>query len=219
MIQIFHLSKTYKGVNVPALTEINLHIRKGEFCYLCGPSGAGKTSLMKILLKMEGFNQGQILIKGRNLAKIRESKIPLFRRDIGVVFQDFKLLNKKTVFDNVAYPLLIIGKPKAEMRRRTWELLKFVGLAHRRDSYPLQLSGAEQQRIAIARALSNNPSLLLADEPMGNLDAEISLEIMGLFERANQDGMTVLLATHNLAITHQVMHRRILLERGRLTAT
>lgn len=219
MIQIFHLQKTYEENNSPALSDINLHIKKGEFCYLCGPSGAGKSTLMKILLKMENYSQGQILIKGMNLAKIKESKIPYFRRDIGVVFQDFKLLNRKTVFDNVAFPQEVVGKSRNEIKKKTWELLKYVGLSHKKDSYPLRLSGGEQQRVAVARALANDPSILLADEPMGNLDEEISMEIMGLFERTNQNGTTVLLATHNLSLTRQIMHRKILLERGRLLAS
>ena len=219
MIQIFHLSKIYEGGNIPALTDINLHIEKGEFCYLCGPSGAGKSTLMKILLKMVPFNHGQILINGMNLAKLQESKIPYLRRFIGVVFQDFKLLNKKTVFDNVSFPQEIFGKPKNLIKQRTWELLKYVGLAHKKDSYPLRLSGGEQQRVAIARALANNPGILLADEPMGNLDPDISMEIMGLFEKANQNGTTVLLATHNRSLTKQVVHRKILLEGGRLIAS
>lgn len=219
MIQIFHLQKTYEGNNIPALSEINLHIKKGEFCYLCGPSGAGKSTLMKIILKMEHFNQGQILIQGMNLARIKESKIPYFRRDIGVVFQDFKLLNRKTVFDNIAFPQEVVGKPRNEIKKKTWELLKYIGLAHKKDAYPLRLSGGEQQRVAIARALANDPSILLADEPMGNLDEEISMEIMGLFERANQNGATVLLATHNLSLTRRIMHRKIVLERGKLLAS
>lgn len=219
MIQIFHLQKTYEGNNIPALSEINLRIPKGEFCYLCGPSGAGKSTLMKILMKMENYNQGQILIQGMNLAKIKESKIPYLRREIGVVFQDFKLLNRKTVFDNIAFPQEVVGKPKSEIKKKTWELLKYIGLAHKKDSYPLRLSGGEQQRVAIARALANDPSILLADEPMGNLDEEISMEIMGLFERANQNGATVLLATHNLSLTRRIMHRKIVLERGKLLAS
>ncbi|MBI5185857.1 MAG: cell division ATP-binding protein FtsE [Nitrospinae bacterium] len=219
MIQIFHLQKTYEGNNIPALSEINLHIQKGEFCYLCGPSGAGKSTLMKILMKMENYNQGQILIQGMNLAKIKESKIPYLRREIGVVFQDFKLLNRKTVFDNIAFPQEVVGKPRNEIKKKTWELLKYIGLAHKKDAYPLRLSGGEQQRVAIARALANDPSILLADEPMGNLDEEISMEIMGLFERANQYGATVLLATHNLSLTRRVMHRKIVLERGKLLAS
>jgi cell division transport system ATP-binding protein len=219
MIQIFHLQKTYEENNSPALSDINLHIKKGEFCYLCGPSGAGKSTLMKILLKMENYSQGQILIQGMNLAKIKESRIPYFRRDIGVVFQDFKLLNRKTVFDNVAFPQEVVGKSRNEIKKKTWELLKYVGLSHKKDAYPLRLSGGEQQRVAVARALANDPSILLADEPMGNLDEEISMEIMGLFERTNQNGTTVLLATHNLSLTRKIMHRKILLERGRLLAS
>ncbi len=219
MIKIFHLEKVYEGGNVPSLTDINLHIKKGEFCYLCGPSGAGKTTLMKILLKMESYNRGQILVDGRNLAKIRESKIPYFRRNIGVVFQDFKLLKNKTVFENVAYPQEIIGKPRNEIKKKTWELLKHVGLAHRKESTPLRLSGGEQQRIAVARALANDPIILLADEPMGNLDPEISMEIMGLFEKANQNGATVLLATHDVSLTQKIVHRKILLNKGKLVTS
>lgn len=219
MIQIFRLEKIYEGGNVPALFDITLHIKKGEFCYLCGPSGAGKTTLMKIILKMANFSRGQILVNGINLAKMKETNIPYFRRKIGVVFQDFKLLNRRTVFDNVAFPQEVIGKPKKEIRKRTWELLKYVGLTHKKDSYPLRLAGGEQQRVAVARALANDPLILLADEPMGNLDTEISMEIMALFEKANQNGTTVLLATHNLSLTRQVVHRKIHLDKGRLLAT
>ncbi len=219
MIQIFHLEKIYEEGNIPALLDITLHIKKGEFCYLCGPSGAGKTTLMKIIMKMADFNRGQILINGINLAKIKESRIPYFRRKIGVVFQDFKLLQKKTVFDNIAFPQEVIGRSKQEIKKRTWELLKHVGLSHKKNSYPLRLSGGEQQRVAVARALANNPVILLADEPMGNLDVDISMEIMSLFEKANQNGTTVLLATHSLSLTKQVTHRRILLDKGRLLAS
>jgi len=216
LIQTFHLYKQY-GRDNTALSDVTLEIDKGEFVFLTGPSGAGKTTFLKLIFREETPSQGQILVNGRNVSAIPESKIPFLRRDIGVVFQDFKLLRRKTVFENVAFVLRLMGIPKHERKRRAFQILKQVGLYHKMNSYPLQLSGGEQQRVAIARALINEPVLLLADEPTGNLDPELALEIMSLFQEINARGTTVLVATHDREMIARLGKRVILLEKGRLT--
>jgi len=216
LIQTFHLYKQY-GRDNTALSDVTLEIDKGEFVFLTGPSGAGKTTFLKLIFREETPSQGQILVNGRNVSAIPESKIPFLRHDIGVVFQDFKLLRRKTVFENVAFVLRLMGIPKHERKRRAFQILKQVGLYHKMNSYPLQLSGGEQQRVAIARALINEPVLLLADEPTGNLDPELALEIMSLFQEINARGTTVLVATHDREMIARLGKRVILLEKGRLT--
>ena len=195
---------------------MTLEIDKGEFVFLTGPSGAGKTTFLKLIFREETPSQGQILVNGRNVSAIPEVKIPFLRRDIGVVFQDFKLLRRKTVFENVAFVLRVMGVAKAERKRRAFQILKQVGLHHKMNSYPLQLSGGEQQRVAIARALINEPVLLLADEPTGNLDPELAFEIMSLFQEINARGTTVLVATHDRDMITRLGKRVINLEKGRV---
>ena len=217
MIQAFHVYKQYDRDST-ALSDITVHVRKGEFCFLTGPSGAGKTSFLKLVFREELPTQGQILVGGRNITAIPEAQIPELRRSIGVVFQDFKLLKRKTILENVAFVLRILQVPAKDQKRRAFTALKAVGLHHKMHSYPLQLSGGEQQRVAIARALINEPVLLLADEPTGNLDPEMAQEIMALFQGVNARGTTVLVATHDREMIHRLGKRVITLERGRVVA-
>ncbi len=215
MIQVFNLIKTYGG-GAPALADISFSVKEGEFVFLTGPSGAGKTTLFKILFGGEKYDRGQVLVNGVNVGKLSEENLFFLRRDIGVVFQDYKLLPKKTVFENISFAQEVIGVPSKTIRTRTWEVLKSVGLTPKKDAYPLQLSGGEQQRVAIARALVNNPKIILADEPTGNLDPEISLKILNLFEKINQEGKTVIFATHSLEMLRAQNHRLLTLNRGKI---
>jgi len=215
MIQTFHVYKHYSQESV-ALSDMTLNIDKGEFVFLTGPSGAGKTTLLKLIFREERPSQGQILVNGRNVSAIPEAKIPFLRRSIGVVFQDFKLLMQKTVFENVALVLKVMGVHKSERKRRGYQILKQVGLQHKIHSYPMQLSGGEQQRVAIARALVNEPIILLADEPTGNLDPALAFEIMSLFQEINARGTTVLVATHDRELITHMEKRVIYLKGGRL---
>jgi cell division transport system ATP-binding protein len=218
MIQIFNLYKTYKG-NTQALIDISLEIKSGEFVFLTGQSGAGKSTLLKILYSWENFDKGQILINGINIAKIREDNQYTLRRRIGVVFQDYRLLPRKTVFENISFAQEAIESPSDKIRFKTWEALKKVGLTQKKDSFPLQLAGGEQQRVAIARALVNSPEILLADEPTGNLDPKIALEILKLFEHANSQGVTVIFATHSAEMLKATNYRVINLSKGRLISS
>ncbi len=217
MIQLFNVAKSYGG-GTPALVDITFEVKKGEFIFLTGPSGAGKTTLLKIMYRTEKFDQGQVLVNGMNIGKIPDRKLYSLRREIGFVFQDYKLLAKKSVFENVAFAQEVIGANKKRIRFKTWEALKNVGLTHKKDSYPPQLSGGEQQRVAIARALVNSPKIILADEPTGNLDPEISLEILKLFEHAKKNGVTVVFATHDQEMIRSRNHRVVVIKRGKLMA-
>jgi cell division transport system ATP-binding protein len=217
MIQAFHVTKQYDRES-SALTDVTLQIERGEFCFLTGPSGAGKTTFLKLVFREELPSQGQILVGGRNITAIPARQIPELRRSIGVVFQDFKLLKRKTILENVAFVLRILGIPAKEQKRRAFAALKSVGLHHKMHAYPLQLSGGEQQRVAIARALINEPILLLADEPTGNLDPDMAQEIMSLFQEVNSRGTTVLVATHDREMITRMGKRVISLDRGRLMA-
>lgn len=212
MIQLYRVCKTYEG-DICALTNINLHVKRGEFIFLTGPSGAGKTTLLKLLLCMERPTSGHIIIDGRNVDRIKPWQIPLLRRRIGVVFQDFKLLYKRTVFENVALALEIMGAGKEEIRKRVLYALKMVGLQQKANGKPHRLSGGEQQRVAIARSIVHDPIILLADEPTGNLDPDLTLDIMEYFESINSRGTTIIVATHDYNLVNR-FHRRVAELRG-----
>lgn len=199
-----------------ALRDVNLSINQGEFVYLVGPSGAGKSSLIKLLYGEIKPTKGDLTVGEFNVGKLKNKQVPFLRRSVGVVFQDYKLLPRKTVFENVAYAMEVIGERRSTIKKRVPEVLDLVGLKHKMRSFPDQLSGGEQQRVAIARAIVNNPKLLIADEPTGNLDPEISWEIMQLLERINLQGTTILMATHNSQIVNTLRHRVIAIEDGRI---
>ena len=214
MIQFYHVSKIYSG-NIKALNNITLQVNRGEFVFLTGPSGAGKTTLLKLIYCEESPTQGEILVNGINISRIKPSQIPYLRRNIGIVFQDFKLLKDLTVFQNVAFALEVTGIRGKELKRRTWKTLRMVGLLEKMDETPLKLSGGEQQRVAIARALANNPPILLADEPTGNLDPEITLDIINLMNNLNASGTTIVVATHNTDLVRKYSKTVIRLIKGR----
>ena len=215
LIEMKGVAKKYHR-STTALRDINVSINPGEFVYIVGPSGAGKSSFIKLLYREEKVSAGTLKVGEFNLTKMKKRQIPILRRSIGVVFQDYKLLPKKTVFGNVAYAMQVIGEKPREIKKRVPEVLELVGLKHKMRSFPDQLSGGEQQRVAIARAIVNNPKVLIADEPTGNLDPEISWEIMQLLERINLQGTTVLMATHNQQIVDNLRHRVIAIEEGRI---
>jgi cell division transport system ATP-binding protein len=215
MIQVFHVDLRYDA-GTYGLRDVSVSIERGEFVFLTGASGAGKTSFLRLLFAAERPTAGQILVAGRNIARLTSAQIPPLRRQIGVIFQDFKLLPERTVLENVAVPLEIAGVPAREIRARAWTMLKRLGLGHRIDHRPRALSGGEQQRVAIARALVTDPPLLLADEPTGNLDPELAFDIMDIVADAHVRGTTVLVATHDPALLERYPHRRLVLERGRL---
>jgi len=218
MIQIFNVVKMYDGSN-PVLDNISLEIPKGEFVFLTGPSGAGKTTILKILFGWESFEKGQVLVQGINVGKLTHRNVYTLRRSMGVVFQDYRLLPNKTVFENVSFAQEVIGHDRKTIRFKTWEALKNVGLTPKKDAYPAYLSGGEQQRIAIARAMVNSPAIILADEPTGNLDPDISIEILKLFEELNKKGSTIIFATHSQEIMKLGNHRVISLNRGKVVAS
>ena len=213
MIDIQDVSKTYSA-GTPAINNINLHINKGEFVFIVGDSGAGKSTLIKLLLKELEPTSGKIVINGKNLGRMRRKKVPFLRRDIGVVFQDFRLLKDRSVYENVAFAQRVVEKPEKVIRRRVPAVLSMVGLAEKYRSYPKELSGGEQQRVAVARALVNNPPILLADEPTGNLDMENTWEIMHLLEEINNRGTTVIVVTHNREVVDAMKKRVITIRKG-----
>ena len=215
LIEMKGVTKKYHR-STTALRDINVSINPGEFVYIVGPSGAGKSSFIKLLHHKEKICSETVEGLEFNLTKMKKRQIPILRRSIGVVFQDYKLLPKKTIFENVAYAMQVIGEKPREIKKRVPEVLELVGLKHKMRSFPDQLSGGEQQRVAIARAIVNNPKVLIADEPTGNLDPEISWEIMQLLERINLQGTTVLMATHNKQIVDNLRHRVIAIEEGRI---
>jgi cell division transport system ATP-binding protein len=217
MIQLFHVTKEYPG-EPPALSDVTLHVQKGEFVFLTGPSGAGKSTLLKLIFCAEAPSSGQLLLFGRNVARVSSGEIPWVRRHIGVIFQDFKLLPERTIGENVALPLEVRSLPRREIRRKVLGLLRSVGLEHRAEKFPPSLSGGEQQRVAVARALAADPALLLADEPTGNLDADRTLEVMELLAAANARGTTVVIATHDRSLLQRYTRRVVALERGRLVS-
>jgi len=215
MIQLFNVTKKYGGDSA-AVKDITLKIEKGEFVYITGASGAGKTTLLRMLYAAEKPTKGQILIENQNITRFQSRQISFLRRKIGVVFQDFKLLQSRTVYENVAFALEAQGKKRFEVSKKVYQALKEVGLEHRLQRKPLELSGGEQQRIAIARALVVDPLILIADEPSGNLDQEVTFEIMELFKRANARGTTVLLATHDHSLNKRFPRRVLTLDQGKL---
>ncbi len=215
LIKFDGVSKEYKN-GVKALSNINLHINKGEFVYLVGSSGAGKSTLIKLLLKEEEPTSGRIYLKDNEITKVKNRRIPYIRREIGVVFQDFRLLPNKTVYENVAFAMEILGTPPKDIRRRVPMILSMVDLSRKASSYPEQLSGGEQQRVSIARAIINNPPVLIADEPTGNLDPDTALEIMRALMDINARGTTIIMATHAREIVNNMRKRVLALEDGRL---
>jgi cell division transport system ATP-binding protein len=215
VIETHDLSKMYAR-GIYALRDLNLSVGKGEFVFLTGPSGAGKSTLLRLLLLQERPTSGEAVVAGRNLARLTRHEIQAYRRTVGFVFQDFKLIQTKTIFENVSFALGVLGQPIEQVRRRTYQVMKWVGLQHRLNALPEELSGGEQQRVAIARALVNQPQLILADEPTGNLDPDLALEIMSLFRDINAGGTTVLVATHDRQLIKAVDRRVIHLEHGRL---
>jgi cell division transport system ATP-binding protein len=217
MIQAFHVYKQYDRES-SALADVTFTVDDGEFCFLTGPSGAGKTTLLKLVFREELPSQGQILVGGRNVTAIPDRHIHELRRSIGVVFQDFKLLKRKTVLENVAFVLRMLGVPAREQKRRAFLALKAVGLHQKMHAYPLQLSGGEQQRVVIARALVNDPTVVLADEPTGNLDPRLTIEIMDLLMDVNVRGATVVVATHDATLLERYGKRTLRLERGRIVS-
>ena len=214
MIQLFHLFKNF-GPSI-ALSDLNLRIHEGEFVFVTGPSGAGKTTLLRLIFGAEIPTSGHILINGVNLSRISRLKLDLLRRKIGFVFQDFKLLSKKTVFENVALALEVTGEQSPVIRKRTHRTLKLVGLAEKEKAYPLQLSGGEQQRVAIARAIVKDPLILLADEPTGNLDSDLTKDIMILFRSIHLKGTTVVIATHSRELLEDTAQRTVFLHNGKI---
>ena len=215
MIEARQVSKLY-GRGVYALHDLSLRVDKGEFVFLTGPSGAGKSTLLRLLLRQDVPTEGELIVGGRSLAALTPGQVQSYRRSLGFVFQDFKLLTRKTVIENVALVPRVLGVPLSQQQRRTFQVLKWVGLQHRMNAYPQELSGGEQQRIAIARALVNDPIIILADEPTGNLDPDLSLEIMNLLREVNARGTTVLVATHDRELIRRVGRRALTLDHGRI---
>jgi len=216
MILFEDVTKMYRGAPKPALSNVSIDIGAGEFVFLVGASGSGKSSFLRLILKEERPNAGNIHVLGQDLRRIPSSKVPLFRRNLGVVFQDFRLLPQKTVFDNVAFTLRVIGQSSGFIQEAVPDILHTVGLAQKARNYPHELSGGEQQRVAIARAAVNKPSILLADEPTGNLDPSTSAGIMNVLSRINASGTTVIMATHDSGIVNQMQRRVVEISAGRV---
>ncbi len=215
MIRLEHLSQRFAN-DVVALNDIDLEIRRGEFIFVTGSSGAGKSSLIRLLLRQDRPSEGRVLIDGTDVGALPASKVPQLRRSMGVVFQDFKLIQRKTALENVAYVLNVEGMSRSEQRRRAYNALRSVGLSHRLTAFPTTLSGGEQQRVAIARAVVGEPALLLADEPTGNLDPDLAVEIMRLFREINARGTTIIVATHDRDLIQRMQRRTVVLKRGRV---
>jgi cell division transport system ATP-binding protein len=215
VIEAHDISKMYAR-GVYALRGLSLRVDKGEFVFLTGPSGAGKSTLLRMLLRRDVPTEGQLVVGGRDLATLTPNQVQAYRRSLGFVFQDFKLLPAKTVLENIAFVPRVLGMPLTQQQRRTFQVLKWVGLQHRMNAFPLELSGGEQQRIAIARALVNDPLIILADEPTGNLDPDLSLEIVNLFREINARGTTVIVATHDRELIRRVGRRALTLDHGRI---
>lgn len=213
MIRMKDVYKKYKN-GVSALNGIDIHIEKGEFVYVVGPSGAGKSTFIKLIYREEKASKGSVIINDIDLSTLKERKVPYLRRDVGVIFQDFKLLMKLSVYENVAYALEVIEESPRHIRKRVMEVLDLVGLKHKARFLPNELSGGEQQRVAIARAIVNNPIIVIADEPTGNLDPETSWDIMETFEEINAKGTTIIMATHSKELVNTIKKRVIAIENG-----
>ncbi|MCK4842362.1 MAG: cell division ATP-binding protein FtsE [Methylococcales bacterium] len=218
MLKFDHVSKRYPNAG-DALLDVSFHLEKGEMVFLTGHSGAGKSTLLKVIAMMELCSRGLILLDGQNLNKVKERHIPFVRRKLGLIFQDNKLLQDRTIFDNVALPLIVSGYGRHEIARRVRAALDKVGLLGKEKKYPFAISGGEQQRVGIARAVVNKPRLILADEPTGNLDPELSAEIMHLFEQFQQVGVTVLIASHDIDLLTRMGYRSLVLDHGQLVAS
>ena len=216
MIRLENVTKTYHGAGASALAEVQLQIDRGEFVFLVGSSGSGKSSLLRLMLREEKPDSGDLFVLGENLRTLPQRRVASYRRKLGVVFQDFRLLPNKTVYQNIAFALQVIGKSRAFIETSVPDVLRLVGLEDKSSSFPSALSGGEQQRVAIARALVNRPELLLADEPTGNLDPDNSKEIMGLLSRINLSGTTIVMATHDRGIVDQMQRRVVEIKEGRI---
>ncbi|MFS8498238.1 MAG: cell division ATP-binding protein FtsE [Micromonosporaceae bacterium] len=216
MIRLERVTKTYPKASRPSLDNVDVTIGKGEFVFFIGPSGAGKSTIIKLLLREITPTKGRVIVNGRDVGAMRSWRVPAFRRTIGCVFQDFRLLPNRTAYENVAFALEVIGRSKATCRRVVPEVLELVGLGGKEHRYPHELSGGEQQRVAVARAFVNRPLMLLADEPTGNLDPDTSIEIMRLLDRINRTGTTVVMVTHDSNIVNQMRRRVIEIENGRV---
>ena len=215
MLEMIDVSKIYPGGSV-ALQDINVRIEQGEFVFIVGPSGAGKSTFFKMLFREVLPSSGKVIVNGDDLVKMTDKEIPYFRRQLGIVFQDYRLLPDRTVYDNVAFAMQVIETPYRKIKRRVNDVLDLVGLRKRAHAYPTELSGGEQQRIAIARAIVNDPILLIADEPTGNLDPETSWEIMDIFREVNKSGTTIVMATHDREIVDEMEKRVIAIEHGHI---
>jgi len=216
MIRLENVTKTYRGAGASALAEVQLQIDRGEFVFLVGSSGSGKSSLLRLMLREEKPDSGDLFVLGENLRTLPQRRVASYRRKLGVVFQDFRLLPNKTVYQNIAFALQVIGKSRAFIETSVPDVLRLVGLEDKSSSFPKALSGGEQQRVAIARALVNRPELLLADEPTGNLDPDNGKEIMGLLSRINLSGTTIVMATHDRGIVDQMQRRVVEIKEGRI---
>jgi cell division transport system ATP-binding protein len=216
MIRLENVTKTYRGAGASALAEIQLQINRGEFVFLVGSSGSGKSSLLRLMLREEKPDSGDLFALGENLRTLPQRRVASYRRKLGIVFQDFRLLSNKTVYQNIAFALQVIGKSRAFIETSVPDVLRLVGLEDKSSSFPSALSGGEQQRVAIARALVNRPELMLADEPTGNLDPDNSKEIMGLLSRINLSGTTIVMATHDRGIVDQMQRRVVEIKEGRI---
>lgn len=218
MLKFDHVSKRYPDAG-EALSDVSFHLERGEMAFLTGRSGAGKSTLLKLIAMMEQTTRGTVMLNGQNISRVSDRQIPHMRRNLGLIFQDYKLLNDRTVFDNVALPLVVSGVNHQEISRRVRAALDKVSLLGKERKYPLALSGGEQQRVGIARAIVNKPKLILADEPTGNLDPDLSAEVMHMFEEFIQVGVTVLIATHDIELIHSLGHRELRLDKGHLVAS
>ena len=216
MIRLTNVTKIYQQNKVVALENVSLEIERGEFVFLVGTSGSGKSTLMKLLMREELATSGEIFVDGKNVVKLQQKEVPYLRRNLGVIFQDFRLLEDRTVYENVAFAMQVIEAPKQLMKKSVGAVLDIVGLTDKQKHFPSQLSGGERQRVAIARAIVNDPKIVIADEPTGNLDPETSWDIMDIFQRINATGTTIMMATHDKNIVDKMFRRVIELEKGHI---